>query len=251
MNPGQSLRSFDQTKWLRHLRRTRFRRHYRGRRAPCTQQRLVSEMVDPSAPSSRIGRRHCPPNPAPARGTRSTRHVHDNVLNSRAVQRSFNKYGDYFLAQSFPEGSPTHPAYPTGHGAVAGACITVLKFFFDGNFVVPNPMVSTADGLDLVPYTGGRCGPDHRQRGTEQTGQQRLLRPRHHRRDPLADRHQLFHSTGRSRRHQHAAGSGRDLSGEIHDQPDQDRRLDRDHHQSVNGRGQRASHFASGTSLLT
>ncbi len=84
--------------------------------------------------------------------------VHASVLNSYAVQRSFNKWGDYFLAQSFPEGSPTHPAYPTGHGAVAGACITVLKFFFDGNFVVPNPLVSTADGLDLVSYTGGDAG---------------------------------------------------------------------------------------------
>lgn len=85
-------------------------------------------------------------------------HVADTVLNSNAVQASFNKWGDYFLAQAFPEGSPTHPAYPTGHGAVAGACITVLKFFFDGNFVVPNPMVSTPDGLNLVPYTGGDAG---------------------------------------------------------------------------------------------
>jgi hypothetical protein len=85
-------------------------------------------------------------------------HVNDNVLNSQAVQNSFNKYGDYFLAQAFPEGSPAHPAYPTGHGAVAGACITVLKFFFDGNFVIPNPVVPVNDGLSLVPYTGGDAG---------------------------------------------------------------------------------------------
>jgi hypothetical protein len=81
-----------------------------------------------------------------------------NVLNSRAVQTSFNKYGDYFLSQSFPEGSPTHPAYPTGHGTVAGACITILKFFFDNDFVIPNPVVPTSDGLALVPYTGGDAG---------------------------------------------------------------------------------------------
>ena len=85
-------------------------------------------------------------------------HVNDNVLNSQAVQSSFNKYGDYFLSQAFPEGSPTHPAYPTGHGTVAGACITVLKFFFDGNFVIPNPMVATNDGLSLIPYTGADAG---------------------------------------------------------------------------------------------
>lgn len=82
----------------------------------------------------------------------------DNVLNSRAVQRSFDRYGDYFLSQAFPEGSPTHPAYPTGHGTVAGACITILKFFFDGDFVIPNPVVPSSDGLSLLPYTGGDAG---------------------------------------------------------------------------------------------
>jgi hypothetical protein len=84
--------------------------------------------------------------------------LHSNVLNSRAVQRSFAQYNDYFLSQSFPEGSPTHPSYPTGHGTVAGACITVLKFFFDGDFVVPNPVVPTSDGLTLIPYTGSDAG---------------------------------------------------------------------------------------------
>lgn len=85
-------------------------------------------------------------------------HVNDNVLNSQAVQRSFNRHGDYFLAQAFPEGSPTHPAYPTGHGTVAGACITVLKFFFDGDFVIPDPVVPGSNGLSLQPYTGGDAG---------------------------------------------------------------------------------------------
>jgi hypothetical protein len=82
----------------------------------------------------------------------------DNVLNSLAVQSSLDRYGDYFLSQAFPEGSPTHPAYPTGHGTVAGACITVLKFFFDGDFVIPNPIVPGSDGLSLLPYTGGDAG---------------------------------------------------------------------------------------------
>lgn len=80
------------------------------------------------------------------------------VLNSQAVQQSYNKYGTYLLSQAFPEGSPAHPSYPTGHGTVGGACITVLKFFFDGNFVIPNPVVPTDDGLSLVPYTGSDSG---------------------------------------------------------------------------------------------
>ncbi len=78
-----------------------------------------------------------------------------NVLNSQAVQQVFSKTGDYFLPQAFPEGSPTHPSYPTGHGTVAGACITILKFFFDGSYVFTDPVQPSSDGLSLVPYTGG------------------------------------------------------------------------------------------------
>lgn len=85
-------------------------------------------------------------------------HVSPTVLNSQAVQTSFTTNNSYFLSQAFPEGSPTHPAYPTGHGAVAGACITVLKFFFDGNFVIPNPQVPSADGTTLGNYTGTGAG---------------------------------------------------------------------------------------------
>jgi hypothetical protein len=80
------------------------------------------------------------------------------VLNSQALQQSHAKYGSYLLSQAFPEGSPAHPAYPTGHGVVAGACITVLKFFFDGDAAVSNPVVPSPDGLHLVPYTGPGSG---------------------------------------------------------------------------------------------
>jgi hypothetical protein len=38
------------------------------------------------------------------------------------------------LPQAFPEGSPMHPSYGEGHGAVAGACVTVLKAFYAGGF---------------------------------------------------------------------------------------------------------------------
>jgi len=88
------------------------------------------------------------------RGSTINGTLNNNVLNSQAVQSSFDKYGSHLLSQAFPEGSPTHPSYPTGHGVVAGACITILKFFFDGDFVIPNPLVPTEDGLSVVPYTG-------------------------------------------------------------------------------------------------
>jgi hypothetical protein len=53
-----------------------------------------------------------------------------------------------------PDGSPTHPAYPTGHGTVGGACITVLKFFFDGTTVLNNPQMPNHNGTASVPWTG-------------------------------------------------------------------------------------------------
>ena len=34
------------------------------------------------------------------------------------------------LPMAFPEGSPMHPSYGAGHATVAGACVTVLKAFF-------------------------------------------------------------------------------------------------------------------------
>jgi hypothetical protein len=84
--------------------------------------------------------------------------LNSNVLNSQAVAQSHAVNNSYFLAQSFPEGSPAHPSYPTGHGTVGGACITMLKFFFDETWVFPNPLVPFSDGLTLNNYTGGDAG---------------------------------------------------------------------------------------------
>ena len=71
-------------------------------------------------------------------------------MNSHALKSSHSRYGTYLLCQAFPEGSPTHPAYPTGHGTVAGACITVLKFFFDCD----QPFASLSAPV-LRPYPDG------------------------------------------------------------------------------------------------
>jgi hypothetical protein len=79
----------------------------------------------------------------------------DIVLNSAALNLSAARNGSYLLSQAFPEGSPTHPAYPTGHGTVAGACITVLKFFYDGNTQFANLLAPSADGLILNAYPNG------------------------------------------------------------------------------------------------
>src|SRR5205814_1274203 len=84
------------------------------------------------------------------------------ILDSKGIQESFKKYGTWLLSQAFPEGSPMHPSYPTGHGTVAGACVTVLKFFFDGEQKIrplltkigKDVVMASPDGLLLQPYTG-------------------------------------------------------------------------------------------------
>ena len=47
-----------------------------------------------------------------------------------------------------------HPSYPAGHAAIAGACTTVLKAFFDESFIMLDPMVASDDGQSLVRYQG-------------------------------------------------------------------------------------------------
>ena len=88
--------------------------------------------------------------------------LHNDVLNSSVLSIINSTYGSYLLPQAFPEGSPTHPCYPTGHGTVGGACITVLKFFFNGSQKI-RPLLLAAgrdvyqpstDGLSLNTYTG-------------------------------------------------------------------------------------------------
>src|SRR5262249_18632986 len=78
--------------------------------------------------------------------------LHPEVLNSAVVGAVFRAYGTYLLPMAYSEGAPTHPAYPAGHAAVAGACATVLKAFFNESFVLPQPVVASSDGLALVPY---------------------------------------------------------------------------------------------------
>lgn len=76
------------------------------------------------------------------------------VLDSEAVARTRQRYGTYLMPMTFPEGSPAHPSYGAGHATVAGACVTILKAWYDENTPMPRPVVPTSDGTALVPYTG-------------------------------------------------------------------------------------------------
>src|SRR5206468_3952161 len=76
------------------------------------------------------------------------------VLNSAALPLLYSQDGTYLLPQAFPEGSPLHPSFGSGHGTVAGACVTILKAWFDETQVIPNPVQPSPDGLSLLPYDG-------------------------------------------------------------------------------------------------
>ncbi len=85
--------------------------------------------------------------------------LNDDILNSGAVNQInslnlSNGNDTYLLPMAYTEGSPTHPSYPAGHATVAGSCVTVLKAFFNEDFVIPNPVVSNDDGMALLGYTG-------------------------------------------------------------------------------------------------
>ena len=65
----------------------------------------------------------------------------DGILGAGQGQRAADKHaaswvgdsagGNLLLPVAFPEGSPMHPSYGAGHATVAGACVTVLKAFFE------------------------------------------------------------------------------------------------------------------------
>lgn len=76
------------------------------------------------------------------------------LAQSEAVDRTRRRQGNALLSLAYPEGSPTHPAYPAGHATVAGACCTVLKAFFDEDAVMPDPVQANAAGTALSPYSG-------------------------------------------------------------------------------------------------
>ena len=80
--------------------------------------------------------------------------VHPDILGSAALEAVVSRTGTYLLPMAYPEGAPLHPAYGAGHATVAGACVTILKAFFDESAELPDPVHATADGLNLLPYTG-------------------------------------------------------------------------------------------------
>ncbi|MCB1203525.1 MAG: vanadium-dependent haloperoxidase [Verrucomicrobiae bacterium] len=80
--------------------------------------------------------------------------LHSSILDSAVLPLIQGAYSTSLLPLAYPEGCPTHPAYPAGHATIAGACVTVLKAFFDESFEIPNPVEANALGDTLLPYGG-------------------------------------------------------------------------------------------------
>jgi hypothetical protein len=78
---------------------------------------------------------------------------HPDLFSSTVLPRIQAKYGSHLLPQAFPEGSPLHTSYGSGHATVAGACVAVLKWFFDESAHIKHPVIpDPGNPGKLVPY---------------------------------------------------------------------------------------------------
>ena len=80
-----------------------------------------------------------------------------DILQCEAVARVRSLYGTRLLPVAYPEGCPTHPSYPAAHACNAGACATVLKAFFEVDYVLPHAVEAKADGSAHETWRG--AGP--------------------------------------------------------------------------------------------
>ena len=98
--------------------------------------------------------------------------LHNKAQNTADKDKIINHPLDknYLLPMAFCEGSPMHPAYGAGHATVAGACVTVLKAFFDCKQTFkPNGKdsdmayvsVNNGEKLSLVPVFDQHCNKAH------------------------------------------------------------------------------------------
>jgi hypothetical protein len=91
--------------------------------------------------------------------------VHNEILNSLTSGTRLGGFvptGNALLPMAFSEGCPTHPAYGAGHATVAGACVTILKAWFNESTKIVDigltPMEPTDDGLSLATYLASDAG---------------------------------------------------------------------------------------------
>ncbi len=87
-----------------------------------------------------------------------------DALNNAGIFTLLN-HGNKLLPMAYCEGSPMHPSYGAGHATVAGACVTILKAFFNHDLYIDisqdgSSMKLVKDkpavGRALVPSSDGK-----------------------------------------------------------------------------------------------
>lgn len=82
------------------------------------------------------------------------------VFETEAAKCNKAHSGSYLLPLAFSAGSPAHPAYGAGHASVAGACVTILKAWFDEKASIKGIM-DKAPQIDPGPSLGLWQPADH------------------------------------------------------------------------------------------
>ena len=98
--------------------------------------------------------------------------LHADLLNSPVMQRiaAYNRQlnsmrfgtgeASFLLPMMSPGGSPNHPSAPAGHAISAGAGTTILKAWFDEDFILPDSVTVQLDrDGNVIPYRAGVDGP--------------------------------------------------------------------------------------------
>jgi hypothetical protein len=67
---------------------------------------------------------------------------------------SNNNKGNFLMPLAYRQGSPFHPSYPGGHATIAGACITILKAWFNCDTLI-KAYIPDLSGNDLLEYRIG------------------------------------------------------------------------------------------------
>lgn len=70
------------------------------------------------------------------RDNRNKYGVSHELLINPVIEAVRSHNGSALLTQVYEEGAPLHPSTPSGHAAIAGACATALKFFFDTKYEI-------------------------------------------------------------------------------------------------------------------
>ncbi len=76
--------------------------------------------------------------------------INSALVDSTVLPMIFSTYGSYFLPGAYPEGSPVHPSYPAGHATLMGAAVTILKAFYNEDFVIPSPLEPNPANTALI-----------------------------------------------------------------------------------------------------